>query len=87
MEHLLQGPDIGQDVWHNEEMPVPAASTVKVPVVLYAASLVGKLSWNERLTYESWRDWKAAGPVLFSSRPKMATHSPFGAAEKAIRKR
>ena len=55
----------------SEELPVPAASTVKVPVVLYAANLVsqGKLSWNERLTYYAWRDWRGgAGSLQFTAK-------------------
>lgn len=55
----------------NEDLPVPAASTVKVPVVLYAADLTsqGKLSWNERLTYYSDRDWRGgAGSLQFTAK-------------------
>ncbi len=70
-----------------EEMPVAAASTVKVPVVLYAATLVaeGKLSWNERLTYESWRDWRGgAGSLQFTAKDG-DTFSIRELAEKSIR--
>jgi len=55
----------------NEDLPIPAASTVKVPVVLYASHLVsqGKLSWDEKLTYLSWRDYRTgAGSLQFTAK-------------------
>ena len=70
-----------------EDMPVAAASTVKVPVVLYAANLVaqGKLSWNERLTYETSRDWRGgAGSMQFTAKDG-DTFSIRELSEKAIR--
>ncbi len=70
-----------------EDMPVAAASTVKVPVVLYAANLVaqGKLSWNERLTYEASRDWRGgAGSMQFTAKDG-DTFSIRELSEKAIR--
>jgi beta-lactamase class A len=54
----------------NEELQVPAASTVKVPVVLYASHLVsqGRLSWNEGLEYVAERDWRSgAGSLQFTA--------------------
>ncbi len=69
-----------------EEMPVAAASTVKVPVVLYASNLgaQGRLSWNERLTYQSWRDWRGgAGSLQFTAKDG-DTFSIRELAEKAI---
>lgn len=54
-----------------EDLPVPAASTVKVPVVLYAATLAsqGKLSWSEQLTYRADRDWRGgAGSLQFTAK-------------------
>ncbi len=70
----------------NEDLPVPAASTVKVPVVLYVANLVsqGKLSWNERLTYNSDRDWRGgAGSLQFTAKDG-DSFSMRELAEKAI---
>lgn len=55
----------------NEKAPIPAASTVKVAVVLYASNLVsqGKLSWDERLTYYSDRDWRSgAGTMQYTAK-------------------
>lgn len=54
-----------------EDLPVPAASTVKVPVVLFAATLVSEenLSWNEQLTYKAERDWRGgAGSLQFTAK-------------------
>lgn len=55
----------------NQDLQVPAASTVKVPVVLYASYLVsqGKLSWDERLTYVKARDWRdGSGSLQFTAK-------------------
>lgn len=54
-----------------EDLLVPAASTVKVPVVLFAATLAseGHLSWNEQLTYRAERDWRGgAGSLQFTAK-------------------
>lgn len=58
--------DSGTTFGVNDDLAVPAASTVKVPVVLYAAALAaeGKLSMNERLTYLSSRDYRTGSGSL-----------------------
>ncbi len=71
----------------NEYVQVPAASTVKVPVVLYATKLVveGKLSWDEQLTYYGERDWRGgAGTLQFTARDG-DSFTIRELAEKAIR--
>ena len=71
----------------NENVEIPAASTVKVAVVLYASELVhqGKLSWNEHLIYSSERDWRSgAGTLQFTAKDGDA-FSIRELAEKAIR--
>lgn len=71
----------------NENVEIPAASTVKVPVVLYASELVheSKLSWNERLTYYSERDWRSGAGTLQFTAKNGDTFSIRELAEKAIR--
>lgn len=71
----------------NEYVQIPAASTVKVPVVLYATHLVvqGKLSWDEQLTYYGERDWRGgAGTLQFTARDG-DSFTIRELAEKAIR--
>ncbi|WP_324669471.1 serine hydrolase [Geochorda subterranea] len=51
-----------QQTWGiDEELPIPAASTVKVPIALYVNELVaqGRLRWSDRVRYE--RDLDLAG--------------------------
>ncbi len=51
-----------QQTWGiDEELPMPAASTVKVPIALYVNQLVaqGRLRWSDRVRYE--RDLDLAG--------------------------
>lgn len=51
-----------QQTWGiNEELPIPAASTVKVPIALYVNELVaqGRLRWSDRVQYQ--RDLDLAG--------------------------
>ncbi len=70
----------------NEDLQVPAASTVKVAVVLYTSNLVsrGELSWNERLTYNAARDWRGgAGTIQYTAKDG-DTFSIRELAEKAI---
>ena len=71
----------------NENVQIPAASTVKVAVVLYASQLVheGKLSWNERLIYSSERDWRSGAGTLQFTAKDGDTFSIRELAEKAIR--
>ncbi|HHY76333.1 MAG TPA: hypothetical protein GX500_06150 [Firmicutes bacterium] len=55
----------------NENAPIPAASTVKVAVVLYASHLVsqGNLSWDETLIYYADRDWRSgAGTMQYTAK-------------------
>ncbi len=70
----------------NENLQVPAASTVKVSVVLYASNLVsrGELSWNERLTYYAGRDWRGGAGVLQYTAKDGDTFTIRELAEKAI---
>lgn len=81
-EDLTSGKTFGV----NEDLWVPAASTVKVPVVLYASYLVsrGDLSWDERLTYVASSDWRGgAGSLQFTARDG-DTFTIRELAEKAI---
>ena len=55
----------------NENEPITAASTVKLPVVLYLNELVasGELDWDDRVTYNSDADWQdGAGILQFTAR-------------------
>lgn len=55
----------------NEREPITAASTVKVPVVLYLNHLVveGRANWNDRVVYNSATDYQdGAGILQFSAR-------------------
>ncbi len=55
----------------NENEPITAASTVKLPVVLYLNTLIAedKLDWNDRVTYNSSMDWQdGAGILQFTAR-------------------
>jgi beta-lactamase class A/glucose/arabinose dehydrogenase len=70
----------------NEDLQVPAASTVKVAVVLYTSNLVsrGELSWNERLTYYADRDWRGGAGTLQYTAKDGDTFTIRELAEKAI---
>lgn len=55
----------------NGDKPFPAASTVKVPAVLYLNKLVaeGRLHWDDRIAYDSSLDYEGgAGILQFSAR-------------------
>lgn len=55
----------------NGKEPITAASTVKLPVVLYLNELVaaGELDWDDRVTYMSDTDWQdGAGILQFAAR-------------------
>ena len=55
----------------NESEPVTAASTVKLPVVLYLNELIasGELDWNDKVRYDSATDWQdGAGILQFAAR-------------------
>ncbi len=58
--------DSGKTFGISPDEPIPAASTVKVPVVLYASRLAsqGKLSWDEQLTYVASRDYRTGSGSL-----------------------
>ena len=61
----------GESFGINENEPITAASTVKLPVVLYLNTLVaeGKLDWSDRVTYNSNVDWQdGAGILQFTAR-------------------
>ena len=69
------------------ELRVPAASTVKVPVVLYASTLAqqGKIDLNERMDYVTDRDWRGgAGSMQYTAKDG-DTFSLRELCEKAIR--
>jgi len=56
----------------NEERPMVAASTTKVPVVLYLYHLVaeGKVRWSDRVAYNGGSDFESGAGVLeFEARP------------------
>ena len=71
----------------NEYVQIPAASTVKVAVVLYATHLVteGKLSWDEQLTYYGERDWRGGAGTLQFTAKDGDSFTIRELAEKAIR--
>ncbi|MEW6046085.1 MAG: serine hydrolase, partial [Bacillota bacterium] len=71
----------------NEYVEIPAASTVKVAVVLYASHLVaeGKLSWDEQLTYYAQRDWRGGAGTLQFTAKDGDSFTIRELAEKAIR--
>ncbi|AEG16573.1 beta-lactamase [Desulfofundulus kuznetsovii DSM 6115] len=50
----------------NGDEPITAASTVKVPVVLYLNHLVaqGKLDWDDRVVYDSKQDYQGGAGIL-----------------------
>lgn len=56
----------GQTFGINGSVPIPAASTVKVPIVLYVNQLVaeGKLDWNEKVVYSSETDYREGAGIL-----------------------
>ena len=65
----------GESFGINESEPITAASTVKLPVVLYLNTLIaeGKLDWNDRVTYNSSIDWQdGAGILQFTAKDKDA---------------
>jgi beta-lactamase class A len=56
----------------NEDRPMVAASTTKVPVVLYLYHLVaeGKVKWSDTVTYNGGSDFESGAGVLeFTARP------------------
>jgi len=55
----------------NPQLPIPQASTVKVPIVLYVNCLVawGRLRWTDRVAYDPETDYRGgAGALQFSAR-------------------
>lgn len=62
----------GAEVSVDADRPLPAASTVKVPLVLYLNRLVadGKLDLRERVAYDPARDYATgAGVLQYDARP------------------
>lgn len=54
----------------NDAVPIKAASTIKLPVVLYLNELAaeGKVKWSERVAYVKANDWQdGAGILQFSA--------------------
>jgi len=56
----------GQEFGINENVPITAASTVKLPLVLYINTLVnkGKLSWNDKIAYQEAVDYEEGSGIL-----------------------
>ena len=56
----------GQQWGIHAEQPIPAASTVKVPIALYVNELVaqGRLRWSDRIRYEKAVDYAPGAGVL-----------------------
>ncbi|WP_338833156.1 hypothetical protein MHLNE_21040 [Moorella humiferrea] len=56
----------GQSFGINADMPLPAASTVKLPTVLFINHLVaqGKLDWQQKLVYNSATDYQGGSGIL-----------------------
>ncbi|MDI6814312.1 MAG: serine hydrolase, partial [Desulfitobacteriaceae bacterium] len=50
----------------NGDEPITAASTVKVPAVLYLNHLIAqdKLRWDDRVAYDSARDYQGGSGIL-----------------------
>lgn len=64
---LISGAEFGI----NDREPIPAASTIKVPVVLYLNTLAaqGKVNWDEKIAYRSNLDYQGgAGILQFTAR-------------------
>ncbi|MCL6613787.1 MAG: class A beta-lactamase-related serine hydrolase, partial [Firmicutes bacterium] len=59
---LISGADFGINEWE----VFPAASTIKVPLVLYLNELVaaGKLDWQDKVVYMSELDWQGGAGAL-----------------------
>jgi len=60
--------DSGETFAINGDEPITAASTIKAPAVLYLNTLIsqGKLSWDDRLTYNSQLDYQGGSGILHS---------------------
>ncbi|MEW6547180.1 MAG: serine hydrolase [Bacillota bacterium] len=62
----------GKSFGINADLPIPQASTVKVPIVLYVNHLVaqGRASWSDRVAYQPATDHRTgAGALQFFARP------------------
>lgn len=61
----------GEEFGVNERVPIPPASTIKLPVVLYLYEQVatGKLDWRDRVRYRKSTDYQdGAGDLQFTAR-------------------
>ncbi|HAG08071.1 MAG TPA: hypothetical protein DCK87_00665, partial [Desulfotomaculum sp.] len=56
----------GQEFGINENVPLIAASTVKLPLVLYINTLVnkGKLNWDDKIAYQEAVDYEEGSGIL-----------------------
>lgn len=56
----------GQEFGINDRMPMPPASTIKLPVALYLYQQIaaGRLNWNDRVTYRQDLDYQTGAGVL-----------------------
>ncbi|MGE5486098.1 MAG: serine hydrolase [Ignavibacteriales bacterium] len=50
----------------NPNLPIPQASTVKIPIILYLNCLIaqGRLSWGNRVAYDPETDYRGGAGVL-----------------------
>lgn len=61
----------GEEFGINERVPIPPASAIKLPVVLYLYEQVakGELDWNDRVRYRKSTDYQdGAGDLQFTAR-------------------
>jgi len=63
---FFQDLNSGKSFGINEDKPVPAASTVKLPMALYLNTLAieGKLDWNNRIKYQKTTDYEGGNGIL-----------------------
>ncbi|MGE5484082.1 MAG: serine hydrolase [Ignavibacteriales bacterium] len=56
----------GREFGINPDLPIPQASTVKVPLVLYVNRLVaqGKANWTDRIAYQPETDYRSGAGAL-----------------------
>ncbi len=76
----------GQTFGINEDRPMPAASTTKLPVVLYLNTLAaqGKLDMAERVAYRAETDYSGQGGILQNTAREGDTYSLRALANLAV---
>lgn len=67
----------GKSFGINPDLPLPQASTVKLPIALYVYHLVaqGKVSWTDRVAYHPETDYRSGAGALQFFAPAGATYS------------